>query len=78
MPVLGDVLFPPADQRRTTLSILNWWESRRLLFNVVVGVAGLFTLLVVRMILSSAERAKARLRLGKADDKIICPTVKPA
>src|SRR5207247_9566278 len=27
-----------------------WWESRRLLYNGVVGVTGLFTLLVVRLI----------------------------
>ena len=35
--MLGDVLFPPADQRRTTLSLLSWWESRRLTFNAAVG-----------------------------------------
>jgi hypothetical protein len=45
--VLGDVLFPPADQRRTTTSLLKWWESRRLTFNVIVGGTGLLTLLVV-------------------------------
>ena len=50
MSVLGDVLFPPADQRRTTLSILNWWEARRLLFNGVVGVSGIATLTVVQLI----------------------------
>jgi hypothetical protein len=48
--VLADVLFPPADQRRTTLSLLTWWESRRLMFNAVVGGTGLFTLLVVYLI----------------------------
>jgi hypothetical protein len=48
--VLGDVLFPPADARRTTVSLLTWWESRRLTYNVVVGSAGVFTLVVVRAI----------------------------
>ena len=50
MPVLGDVLFPPADYRRTTVSLLTWWESRRLTFNAVVGSAGVFTLVVIRAI----------------------------
>jgi hypothetical protein len=48
--LIGDVLFPPADYRRTTTSILTWWESRRLLFNGVVGASGLFTLAVVQLI----------------------------
>ena len=50
MALIGDVLFPPADYRRTTLSLLNWWESRRLTFNLVVGGAGVLTLLVIRAI----------------------------
>ena len=48
--MLGDVLFPPADYRRTTTSLLTWWESRRLTYNVAVGTAGVFTLVVVRAI----------------------------
>lgn len=44
--MLGDVLFPPADYRRTTVSLLTWWESRRLTYNMVVGTAGVFTLAV--------------------------------
>jgi len=48
--VLADVLFPPADQRRTTLSLLTWWESRRPMFNAVVGGTGVFTLLVIYLI----------------------------
>lgn len=50
MALLGEVLFPPADDRRTTLSLLNWWESRRGTFNVIVGSAGIVTLVVVRLI----------------------------
>jgi len=48
--LIGDVLFPPADHRRTTLSLLNWWESRRATFNLVVGATGVVTLLIVRAI----------------------------
>ena len=50
MALLGEVLFPPADDRRTTLSLLNWWESRRGTFNIIVGSAGIVTLVVVRVI----------------------------
>ncbi len=50
MALISDVLFPPADHRRTTLSLLNWWESRRLTFNAVVGAAGIVTLVVIRAI----------------------------
>jgi len=48
--LLGDVLFPPADYRRTTASLLNWWETRRATFNIVVGATGVVTLLVIRVI----------------------------
>ena len=46
MTMLGNVLFPSAAPRRT-LAILTWWESRRGVFNLIVGATGLFTLLVV-------------------------------
>jgi hypothetical protein len=48
--MLGDVLFPTADSRRTTWSLLHWWESRRLTFNLAVGGTGLVTLVVIRLI----------------------------
>lgn len=48
--MLGELLFPPADYRRTTLSLLTWWEARRMAYNVIVGGTGLFTLLVIRLI----------------------------
>jgi hypothetical protein len=44
MSALVDVLYPVPDLRRTALSSLRWWESRRLLFNQVVGATGLVTL----------------------------------
>ena len=48
--LLGELLFPPADFRRTTLSLLNWWESRRPTYNMVVGAVGIFTLIFVKLI----------------------------
>jgi hypothetical protein len=48
--MLGELLFPAPAERRTTASLLMWWESRRMLFNGIVGGTGLFTLLVVRLI----------------------------
>lgn len=48
--MLGEMLFPPADYRRTTVSLFTWWESRRGMFNVVVGASGLFTLAIIRLI----------------------------
>jgi hypothetical protein len=48
--LIGDVLYPVADRRRTTGSIIGWWESRRLSYNVFVGAAGLVTLGLIRLI----------------------------
>jgi len=44
MSQLVDVLYPVPDLRRTAISSLRWWESRRLLFNKVVGATGMVTL----------------------------------
>ncbi len=35
------------DEPRGSLSIVAWWESRRILFNLIVGVCGLPTLAIV-------------------------------
>lgn len=48
--LIGDVLYPPAASRRTLGSIVGWWESRRLTYNIFVGSAGLVTLGVIRLI----------------------------
>lgn len=47
---LGDLLFPLPAHRRTGLGILTWWESRRLLYNVVVGATGLMSLAFIQLI----------------------------
>ena len=44
MSALTRILFPLPDYRRTPWSLLRWWESRRLTYNVAVGGAGLVTL----------------------------------
>jgi hypothetical protein len=45
MSKLVEVLYPLPDVRRTPVSLLGWWESRRPLYNRVVGATGVFTLL---------------------------------
>ncbi len=49
MASLAQYLYPVA-ARRTTPAIIGWWEQRRLMFNIVVGVAGLFTLGIFALI----------------------------
>lgn len=51
MSQLVEVLYPVPDLRRTPLSALRWWESRRLLFNKVVGATGLATLASISLFL---------------------------
>lgn len=48
--LVEDVLFPLPAHRRTTMGILTWWESRRLVYNVVVGTTGLVALGLIGMI----------------------------
>ena len=48
--MIEQVLFPPADYRRTAMSTIGWWERRRGTFNVVVGLTGTFTLLVAELL----------------------------
>ncbi|HEX9107717.1 MAG TPA: hypothetical protein VF832_10825 [Longimicrobiales bacterium] len=43
MSQIVQALFPTPDYRRTTLSLLQWWESRRLVYNGIVGGTGLIT-----------------------------------
>lgn len=44
MASLIDRLYPLPDYHRSSLSLLRWWESRRLFYNRVVGMTGLVTL----------------------------------
>ena len=48
--LIEEVLFPLPAHRRTTMGILTWWESRRLVYNIVVGSTGLVALGVMAAI----------------------------
>jgi hypothetical protein len=50
MTRLVNVLYPLPDYRRTPLSLLWWWESRRLTYNLWVGAAGVVTLIGVTLV----------------------------
>jgi hypothetical protein len=47
---LRELLFPLPANRRTPVGILTWWESRRLIYNVVVGATGIVTLGIIAAI----------------------------
>ncbi len=46
MSQLVEYLYPALPLRRTALAVVGWWESRRLVYNLVVGATGLLTLAV--------------------------------
>jgi hypothetical protein len=50
MSALTRILFPLPDYRRTPWTLLRWWESRRLTYNVAVGGAGILTLAVLELV----------------------------
>lgn len=49
MSQIVEALFPPPAYRRTPLGLLQWWESRRLVYNGVVGVTGVVSLTMVEL-----------------------------
>jgi hypothetical protein len=44
MSTLTRFFFTPVRQSRNTWAVINWWESRRLVYNLAVGSAGLISL----------------------------------
>ncbi len=52
MSRLVEFLYPLPELRRSPLSLLGWWESRRPAFNAIIGGAGLVTLGAVRLVTS--------------------------
>lgn len=46
---LGDFLFPAPAERRSG-AIVRWWESRRIVYNGIVGSAGLVTLVYANLV----------------------------
>ena len=49
MSAITEFLFP-APARRTVGCIVGWWESRRLKYNLIVGGAGVTSLVAVRLL----------------------------
>ena len=49
MTPLARILFPLPDYRRSPASLLAWWESRRLTYNLFVGGTGVVTLSVLML-----------------------------
>jgi len=47
MSRLVQVLFPEPTLHRSPVALIRWWESRRLIFNAVVGATGLVTMSVL-------------------------------
>ena len=45
--LISEVLFPLPAVRRTPVGILTWWESRRLIYNVIVGASGIVALGII-------------------------------
>ncbi len=66
MTALTRILFPLPDHRRTPASLLAWWESRRLTYNLFVGGAGLVTLAAVGLFefLPPARHGMGRFWIG--------------
>jgi hypothetical protein len=67
MSSLVETLYPLPAVRRTPLSLLFWWESRRLTYNAVVGSAGLVTLSTVTLasfVLPGAQLPPAGALIG--------------
>jgi hypothetical protein len=50
MTTLTRLLFPVPAIRRSPAKLLAWWESRRPMFNVIVGGTGVITLATIQLI----------------------------
>jgi hypothetical protein len=42
-------LFSASETRQSKQEIILWWERRRIAFNVIIGVAGIFSLILIYM-----------------------------
>ena len=52
----GYRLFQRNEEDITPLQIILWWEARRLFFNIVVGIAGVMTIVVMVFSAAIAEK----------------------
>ncbi len=62
MSALTEFLFP-APARRTVGSIIGWWESRRLKYNLTVGAAGVTSLAIVTTLAHLPPGARGEMGL---------------
>jgi hypothetical protein len=44
MTAVTRFFFTPVLETESAFSVINWWESRRMVYNVAVGAVGLFSL----------------------------------
>ncbi|MBI5694485.1 MAG: hypothetical protein HZC51_01940 [Nitrospirae bacterium] len=48
-------LFSRDEDKTDTMAIIMWWESRRIFYNVIVGVCGIITIIVLLSLAAIAE-----------------------
>jgi hypothetical protein len=53
MSTLTEFLYPAPLVRRTPISLLRWWEARRLKYNLMVGATGVFSALTCAALLAA-------------------------
>jgi hypothetical protein len=59
MSALTEFLYPAPVVWRTPLTLLRWWEARRLKYNLVVGVTGVFSALTCSALLAAPPHSSA-------------------
>jgi hypothetical protein len=50
MSAVTKFFFAPVPEERSTWAVINWWESRRAVYNLAVGFTGAFSLGVANLI----------------------------
>jgi hypothetical protein len=50
MSAIAKFFFRPPYSTQTTWSVVRWWESRRLAYNLAVGTAGVLSLAVIAVL----------------------------
>ena len=49
MATLTEFFCTPARESRSAWSVINWWESRRVVYNLSVGAAGLVSVMAIML-----------------------------
>ena len=69
--LLTELLFPLPAVRRTPVGILVWWESRRLVYNLIVGATGCVSLAVIAV----ADLVARAHTLGQGELPSVIPVI---